>query len=197
MNLARRQGAAVFLDRDGTLIREVNYLCAIEQIEILPGVSQALSLLRAHGFKLVMVTNQSVVARGYLSESGLGAIHAELNKRLSGDGAALDAIYYCPHHPTEGVGDYRIACDCRKPKPGMIERAVRELALNPALCYVVGDQLTDMELATGVGASGILIGRDEAAGGDVAAIQVPVIADLSRAAEWIVERLRQSQIGAE
>ena len=197
MNLARRQGAAVFLDRDGTLIREVNYLCAIEQIEILPGVSQALSLLRAHGFKLVMVTNQSVVARGRLSENGLQAIHAELNKRLSGDGAALDAIYYCPHHPTEGVGDYRIACDCRKPKPGMIERAVRELALNPALSYVVGDQMTDMELAIAAGARGILISRDEAAGGDVAAINVPVVADLSRAAEWIIERLGQTPIGAE
>ncbi|MGH7816987.1 MAG: D-glycero-alpha-D-manno-heptose-1,7-bisphosphate 7-phosphatase [Candidatus Binatia bacterium] len=196
MNLAQK-GAAVFLDRDGTVIREVNYLCAIEQIEILPGVSQALRLLRAHGFKLVMVTNQSVVARGRLSENGLQAIHAELKKRLSGDGAALDAIYYCPHHPTEGMGDYRIACDCRKPKPGMIERAVRELALNPALSYVVGDQLTDMELAIGVGASGILIGREQAAKGDVAAINVPVVADLSRAAEWIVERLRQSQIGAQ
>ena len=195
MNLAEK-GAAVFLDRDGTLIREVNYLCAIEQIEILPGVSQALSLLHDHGFKLVMVTNQSVVARGRLSENGLQAIHAELKKRLSGDGAALDAIYYCPHHPTEGMDDYRIACDCRKPKPGMIERAARELALNPALSYVVGDQLTDMELAIGVGASGILIGREQAAGRDVAAINVAVVADLSRAAEWIVERLRQSQIGA-
>jgi len=191
------QRAAVFLDRDGTLIREVNYLSAIEQIEVLPTVTAALKLLRAHGFKLVMVTNQSVVARGILSEAGLAKIHAEIVNRLAQQGATLDAIYYCPHHPTEGRGDYRLVCDCRKPKTGMIERAAADFQIDPAISYVVGDQLTDIELARAVGATGILLGRDDASAGDMAAQNIAVIADLGAAAQWIVKRLRGPQRGTQ
>jgi len=193
MNQAAK-GAAVFLDRDGTLIREVNYLTALEQIEILPSVAPALRCLRTHGFKLVMVTNQSVVARGALSEGGLQTIHAEIVSRLAQDDAVLDAIYYCPHHPTEGLGEYRIVCDCRKPKPGMIRRAAEELAIDPALSYVVGDQLTDIELAGAVGATGILVARDEAAKDGALPLNVPVVANLAGAAQWIVTRLRESYL---
>jgi D-glycero-D-manno-heptose 1,7-bisphosphate phosphatase len=188
--------AAVFLDRDGTLIRDVKYLCAVEQIEILPGAAAALLLLRAHGFKLVVVTNQSGVARGRLSELDLQAIHAELMERLGRDGAVLDAIYYCPHHPTEGLGDFRRNCECRKPKTGMIERAVRELDLDPKLSYVVGDKWTDIELAQGAGATGIFIGRDDAKNGAVAGLEVPLVADLRQAAEWIVGHSPSVRTGA-
>lgn len=188
--------AAVFLDRDGTLIRDVKYLCAVEQIEILPGAAAALLLLRAHGFKLVVVTNQSAVARGRLSELALQAIHAELMERLGRDGAVLDAIYYCPHHPTEGLGDFRRTCECRKPKTGMIERAARELDLDPKLSYVVGDKWTDIELAQGAGATGIFIGRDEAKNGAVAGFDVPLVADLRQAAEWIVGHSPSVRTGA-
>ena len=194
MNQAAK-GAAVFLDRDGTLIREVHYLSAIEEIEVLPNVASALRLLRAHGFKLVMVTNQSVVARGALSEAGLHKIHAAIVGRLARAGAALDGIYYCPHHPTEGLGDYRIVCDCRKPKTGMIRRAVEDLRIDPALSYVVGDQLTDIELARAVGATGILVGRDDAPKDGVARSNFPVVANLGAAAELIVERLGESYRG--
>jgi len=193
MNQAPK-GAAVFLDRDGTLIREVNYLTAPEQIEILPTVAPALRSLRRHGFKLVMVTNQSVVARGALSEGGLQKIHAEIVGRLAQDDAVLDGIYYCPHHPTEGLGDYRIVCDCRKPKPGMIRRAAEELEIDPALSYVVGDQLNDIELAGAVGATGILVGRDGAAKDGELPLNVPVLANLAGAAEWIVTHLRESYL---
>ena len=189
--------AAVFIDRDGTLIREVNYLTAIEQIEILPGVAAALRRLRTHGFKLVMVTNQSVIARGALSEAGLEKIHAEIAARLAHDDARLDAIYYCPHHPTEGLGEYRVVCDCRKPKTGMIRRAAAELHVDPTLSYVVGDQLTDMELARAVGATGILVGRDEAAAGAGLTEKFLSIVDLNAAASWIVEQSRLSQQGCE
>lgn len=188
--------AAVFLDRDGTLIRDVKYLCAVEQIEILPGAAAALLLLRAHGFKLVVVTNQSAVARGRLSELDLQAIHAELMERLGRDGAVLDAIYYCPHHPTEGLGDFHRICECRKPKTGMIERAARELDLDPKLSYVVGDKWTDIELAQGAGATGIFIGRDEAKNGAVAGFGVPLVADLRQAAEWIVGHSPSVRTGA-
>lgn len=188
--------AAVFLDRDGTLIRDVKYLCAVEQIEILPGAAAALLLLRAHGFKLVVVTNQSAVARGRLSELALQTIHAELMERLGRDGAVLDAIYYCPHHPTEGLGDFRRICECRKPKTGMIERAARELDLDPKLSYVVGDKWTDIELAQGAGATGIFIGRDDAKNGAVAGLEVPLVADLRQAAEWIVGHSPSVRTGA-
>jgi len=191
MNQAPK-GAAVFLDRDGTLIREVNYLTAIEQIEVLPKVASALRLLRAGGFKLVMVTNQSVVARGALSEAGLQKIHAEIVKRLAQEGAVLDGIYYCPHHPTEGLGDYRVVCDCRKPKTAMIKRAAEDLQIDPTLSYVVGDQLTDIELASAVGATGILVGRDDAAARGVVPLSFRFAADLAGAAEWIIERMRES-----
>jgi len=191
------KGAAVFLDRDGTLIREVNYLSMIAQIEVLPGVTRALKLLRGHGFKLVMVTNQSVVARGRLSEAGLQQIHTEIVNRLAHEGASLDGIYYCPHHPTEGLGDYRIVCGCRKPKTGMIERAREEFEIDPSRSYVVGDQPTDVELARAVGATGILVGRNHATVGEALPENFPVFANLAGAAEWIVEQLPETDQGGE
>ena len=197
MTVLAAKGSAVFLDRDGTLIREVNYLCAVEQIEILPGVAQALRLLRGRGFKLVMVTNQSVIARGGLSEAGLQEIHAALSAKLGADGAKLDAMYYCPHHPTEGIGEYRVPCTCRKPNTGMIDRAVQDLDLDGTSSYVIGDQMTDVELARRVGAAAILIGRDGAAADAARAVNVPVADDLLQAARWIIERAGQSQLGAQ
>jgi len=188
MNGARRQ-AAVFLDRDGTLIREVNYLSGMAQIDILPGVAAALRRLRDGGFKLVMVTNQSGVARGFLSEADLQAIHAEIVDRLACAGARLDGIYYCPHHPTEGRETYRTVCECRKPKPGMIRRAAAELNIDPTISFVVGDQTIDLELAWSIGATGILVGERVSAAQSLPA-NCHAAADLAAAAAWILERSR-------
>lgn len=185
-------GAAVFLDRDGTLIREVNYLTHVDQVEILPGVPEALQLLHRHGFKLVMVTNQSVVGRGRLSEEGLGAIHDMLLARLKKAGAQLDAVYYCPHHPTEALGEYLSECVCRKPHTGMIDRAARELGLDPKLSYVVGDQSVDLELAAGVGAVGVLIRHGQATALKDVREDVPVVAGMWEAAKWIIENACRS-----
>jgi D-glycero-D-manno-heptose 1,7-bisphosphate phosphatase len=178
-------GAAVFLDRDGTLIREVGYLSRPEQVEILPSVGAALRALRDYGFKLVVVTNQSAVARGRLSESALASIHLLLREKLAAEGAFLDAIYYCPHHPSEGQGDYRIVCNCRKPRTGMVDQAVADLGLSRLVSYVVGDQATDMELAAQVGATGILL-HDGPAQATVG--EPPVVADLWQAAQWIIAK---------
>lgn len=180
-------GAAVFLDRDGTLIRDVNYLCRVDQIEILPRVPAALALLREYGFKLVMITNQSVVARGRLAEAELGVIHAALTAQLAEQGAMLDGIYYCPHHPTEGVGVYQSACGCRKPNTGMVDRAARELGLDPRVSYVIGDQWLDLELAERVGATGVLIHGEKAPARGAVNSFVPMVADLWQAAQWIIE----------
>lgn len=176
---------AVFLDRDGTLIRDVGYLRRVEQIEILPQVPAALRLLREHGFKLVVVTNQSAVARGWLSEQDLSHIHGALNAALAQHGARLDGLYYCPHHPTEGSGLLRADCCCRKPKAGMIERAALELGLIPTRSYVVGDQKTDIELANRIGATAVLIRGDQAAAGE-GMTGIAMVADLWHAALWIV-----------
>ncbi len=171
----------VLVDRDGTLIREVGYLRRVEQIEILPGVPEAIRLLHRNGFKVAVVTNQSAVARGFITEGELREIHRELARQLADHGAFVDGIYYCPHHPTEGVDPYRIACDCRKPNVGMARRAVAELSLDIGRSYVVGDQATDMEMASRIGAKGILlaVAPDRNRPGGAAR-------DLWEAAQWMV-----------
>lgn len=185
---------AVFVDRDGTLIREVGYLRRVEQIEILPGVPEAIRLLHRNGFKVAVVTNQSAVARGFITEGELREIHREFERQLADHGAFVDGIYYCPHHPTEGVDPYRIACDCRKPNVGMARRAVAELSLDIGRSYVVGDQATDMEMASRIGAKGIPISdrrqetadrrRTTAVPGPQSSVRVA--RDLWEAARWMV-----------
>lgn len=180
------RGAAVFVDRDGTLIREVGYLRRVDQVEILPGVPEALALLREFGFKAVMVTNQSAVARGWLSEDELGRIHGALNAELALSGVSLDGIYYCPHHPTEGIDPYRLECRCRKPGTGMVERACAELRLDCAASYVVGDQESDMELAARVGAAAVLINGENGPTSEIDIKPAALARDFLTAARWIV-----------
>jgi D-glycero-D-manno-heptose 1,7-bisphosphate phosphatase len=176
---------AVFLDRDGTVIREVGHLHRRDQVEILARVPEAIRVLRARGFCVVVVTNQSAVARGLLTEEELGMIHEELKARLAQQGAQLDGIYYCPHHPTEGKGTYQCNCDCRKPNTGMIFKAAADLGLDTSRSYVVGDQASDMVLADRVGAKGVLIAGPGIEAG-AAGSQYPVVADLWQAAGWIL-----------
>jgi len=178
---------AVFVDRDGTLIREVGYLSRVEQIEILPGVPEAIELLRRSGFKVAVVTNQSAVARGFITEGELRKIHRELERQLAGHGAFVDGIYYCPHHPTEGLDRYRIVCDCRKPNAGMARRAAADLDLDIGRSYVIGDQAVDMEMAARIGAKGIfLCGDPEGNRPDGAVSGFPACSDLWEASRWVV-----------
>lgn len=179
---------AVFLDRDGTLIREVGYLCRPEQIELLDGAAAALRALRAAGFAAVVVTNQSAVARGWLGEAALGEIHRVFQDRLAEQGARLDGIYYCPHHPSEGSGAYRVDCACRKPNPGMVLRAAQELGLDPKFSYVVGDQPVDHELAVRVGAIPVMV-RSNGERSLVDGVATP-FANIEIVAQWIVGQSR-------
>jgi len=184
---------AVFIDRDGTVIREVGYLCRPEQIEILPRVPEAIRMLRGRGYRVVLVTNQSAVARGMLKESELEEIHHLLRNELHRAGAGLDGIYYCPHHPSDGVAPYVIHCRCRKPNSGMIERAARDLQLNLMHSYVVGDQETDMELARRCGIKGIWLRSGDVDGATMSLAEIKldcvfVARDLWDAASWILER---------
>jgi len=137
--------AAVFLDRDGVLIEDRGLLTRVEDISVLDGVPQALASLKQAGFRLIVVSNQSVVARGLLTEAELETIHAEMVRLLQQAGAPkLDAIYVCPHHPEATLPAYRVECECRKPRPGALHRAAREHNLDLADSFMVGDRITDM-----------------------------------------------------
>ena len=190
---------AVFIDRDGTVVREVGYLCRPEQIEILPRVPEAIRRLRGGGYRVVLVTNQSAVARGMLKESELEEIHRWLRQELDRLGAGLDGVYYCPHHPSEGVAPYVIRCQCRKPNSGLVERAVRDLNLDLMHSYVVGDQGTDMQLARRAGIKGILIqnGGADRASTRSAGMKTDcdfIARDLWDAASWILERALPTKV---
>jgi len=148
---------AVFLDRDGTLIEERGYLDRLDLIAPFSYTAPALTRLREAGFALVLVTNQAGVARGYFDEAFVRRAHEHLAELLARDGIVLDGYYYCPHHPDGVVPAYRQVCRCRKPSPGMIERAAADLQLDVARSFVVGDKWLDVELATNAGARGILV----------------------------------------
>jgi len=140
----------VFLDRDGTIAEEVGYLNHLERFRMFPFAGEAIRRLNEAGVPVVVVTNQSGVARGYFPESLVQEVHERMKRELAGAGAHVDAIYYCPHPSTTG-------CDCRKPKTGMLLRAESELGVDLKQSYVVGDRHGDMELAFAVGAKAILV----------------------------------------
>jgi D-glycero-D-manno-heptose 1,7-bisphosphate phosphatase len=144
---------AAFLDRDGVINREVGYLHRWDDFEFLPGALEAMKRLHDAGYALVIVTNQSGIARGYYTEADYQALTTELRAAMSRAGCPPAGIYHCPHHPGGTVSDYAIACDCRKPQPGMLLRAARELGLSPPDSIMVGDKLADAQAgrAAGVG----------------------------------------------
>lgn len=148
---------AVFLDRDGTINEEVCYLRRIEDLKLLPGVPEGIRMLNEHGFKVVVVTNQSGVARGYFDEAFLARLHEEMDRLIASRGGRVDAWYYCPHHPVRGRGKYLRACSCRKPSTGMLEEAARDLALDLSRSFVVGDGAVDVELALNAGARPVVV----------------------------------------
>jgi D-glycero-D-manno-heptose 1,7-bisphosphate phosphatase len=155
---------AVFLDRDGTLIEEVHYLARPDQVRLIPGAAEAVRKLNQAGVLVVVVTNQAGVARGYFPESAISDVHVHLSHLLGEYGAHIDAYLYCPHHPTEGIGKYRVACDCRKPQPGLLLTAARELDIDLSRSWMIGDKPCDAEAGAAAGCRTILVrtghGRD-------------------------------------
>jgi D-glycero-D-manno-heptose 1,7-bisphosphate phosphatase len=135
------------MDRDGTISEEVGYVNHPSRYRVFPYSAEAVRLLNEAGWLAILVTNQAGVARGYFTEDVIGAVHAVLKEELERQGARLDAIYYCAHHPTVGEAPYRFACDCRKPRPGLIEQAAREFEIDLAESWMVGDRYSDVELA--------------------------------------------------
>lgn len=149
---------AVFLDRDGVLIRDIDLMVAVEEVDVLPGVGPALAALKAAGFALVGVTNQSVVARGLIDEKGLEALHAAIDVRLlAAGGVELDMWRYCPHHPEATLPAYRVRCRCRKPAPGMLLDAARAASLDRRRSWLIGDRLSDVAAGRAAGCTTILV----------------------------------------
>jgi len=150
---------AVFLDRDGTLNEEVGYLDCLERLKLFPDCARAIRLINESGMKAVVTTNQSGIARGYFTEAVVEMLHHHIQKLLQGKGAQIDRFYYCPHHPTEGLGLYRTVCACRKPGAGMLQRAAEEMNLDLSRSYLIGDMPTDIEAAARAGVKSVLIQR--------------------------------------
>jgi heptosyltransferase-2 len=140
----------VFLDRDGTLNKDTGYIKSPDELTVLPGVGAALARLKKAGARLVVVTNQSGLGRGYFTGKNLEAIHTRLRLLLAEDQVTLDGLYFCPHHPDD-------QCNCRKPAAGMIDRAVAELRVNLDRAYIIGDSARDIELAKQVGIQSLLV----------------------------------------
>jgi D,D-heptose 1,7-bisphosphate phosphatase len=173
---------AVFLDRDGTIARDVVYCRRVEDFEILPGVPGAIRMLNRHNFKVVVITNQSGIARGYFTEDTLSRINEHMKKELAGHGARIDAIYYCSHHPDDN-------CACRKPKPGLILQAAREHDIETGLSYMVGDAIKDVEAGKAAGCRTVWLNDGAKTTGDLAMMAPDYVTPtLLKAARWIIKQ---------
>lgn len=165
---------AVFLDRDGTMAPDVHYCRRPEDFELFPYTAKAVGLLNEHGFKVIVITNQSGIARGYFTEETLADIHQKMERELAKESAFVEAIYYCPHHPDDN-------CDCRKPKPELVLQAVKDFNIDLKHSFVVGDLQVDVELGRVVGCQTILVGKDKTINADATA------SDLLEAAHKILK----------
>ena len=148
---------AVFLDRDGTFVEEAGYINRIDRLELFPWSLEAVRLLNRAGFRVIVVTNQAGVARGYFDEAFVRQAHDHLDGLIRAAGGRIDGYYYCPHHPDASVAEYRRTCDCRKPGTGMFLAAAREHGIDLSQSYAVGDRWHDVEAAQKAGVTAILV----------------------------------------
>ena len=155
--MTKRFDRAVFLDRDGTLIEEVGYLDRADRVAFFPWTIAAVRSLNHAGFGVVMVSNQSGLARGFFTESVVDDVHRRIADLLTAGSAYIDAYYYCPHHPDGKVPGLGVVCECRKPARGLVDRAISEFGVNPERSFVIGDRWVDVGLARAIGARGVLV----------------------------------------
>jgi D-glycero-D-manno-heptose 1,7-bisphosphate phosphatase len=188
--------AAVFLDRDGTVIEERGYIDRVESLELFPWTADALRLLRRAGFAVVVITNQSAIGRGIIDEAFLGVLHQELDRRLEQAGAAIDRYYYCPHFVDSPIPRYRQMCRCRKPAPGLIEQACLEMDLDPARSVMVGDRWLDVACGRAAGTRAVLVrsghGAREAEAQPDGVRADAILNNLMEATGWILRSCSRS-----
>lgn len=186
---------AVFLDRDGTINEQMGYINHISRFHLLPGVPEAIRRLNEAGIPVVVVTNQSGLARGYFPAELLTAVHEKMVTLLAEHGAHVDGIYICPHHPEAKREEYRLNCDCRKPKTGLLVQAANDLGLDLTRSFVVGDRWSDLKTAANCGATPVLVLTGYGSGdalyiGPTQVVQPAMIGDdLAAAVQWILEKL--------
>jgi D-glycero-D-manno-heptose 1,7-bisphosphate phosphatase len=180
----------VFIDRDGTLIEEAGYLNRLDRLALFPYSVDAVRALNRGGLAVVLITNQGGIAKGILDEAFLERAHGVILDRLRAGGAAIDGIFYCPHHPEGKIESLSVRCDCRKPRPGLLQKAARELDLDLPRSFVVGDRVKDMQAGRAVGARTVMVrtgyGADEEQA--IAGTADAVVDTLIDAAAWILER---------
>ena len=187
---------AVFLDRDGTINEQMGYINHEDRFILLPGTGRAIKKLNDVDLPVVVVSNQSGVARGYFPRELVETVNRKMVEQLAMDGAVLDGLYYCPHHPKAEVEAYRVDCQCRKPKPGLLIQAAVELNLDLTRSFVVGDRLSDLDTGWSVGARGILVmtgyGRGEREYLLPGKSRQPdyLADDLGEAVDWIIRQVR-------
>ncbi|MBI4428834.1 MAG: D-glycero-beta-D-manno-heptose 1,7-bisphosphate 7-phosphatase [Ignavibacteriales bacterium] len=157
INIVKFEDVGIFFDRDGTINAEVDFLSDPDELELLPGVAEAIREANELGLKVFVITNQSGIARGFLSEHDLEKVHKKLRALLSVRGARIDKIYYCPHHPEFGKQPYNVACDCRKPNTGMLKAAARTFGVDLLKSFVVGDRFVDMKAGENAGCTTVLV----------------------------------------
>ena len=184
---------AVFVDRDGTLLEEAGYLDRLDRLVFFPFAIDAVRLLNRADYAVVIVTNQSGIARGMYGEPFVHEAHAVMKTKMEEGGARVDGIYYCPHHPDATVPEFKGDCDCRKPAPGMLIAAARDLGLDLSRSFSVGDKWTDVAVGAAAGGRGILVrtgyGRSTEAALPVDVVPATIADNLVAAVAWI---LRQS-----
>jgi D-glycero-D-manno-heptose 1,7-bisphosphate phosphatase len=182
---------AVFLDRDGTLIEEAGYLDRLERLALFPYSVDAVRVLNRGGFAVLVITNQSGIARGIVREAFVGEAHRHIAAKVAAGGGHIDGFYYCPHHPEAAVEAFRVQCDCRKPAPGLLRLAAQELHLDLARSFVVGDRWHDVSAGRAAGARTILVrtgvGRVEEAAADRDVAADAVVDNVMEAAAWILQ----------
>jgi D-glycero-D-manno-heptose 1,7-bisphosphate phosphatase len=162
--LSSKRRKAIFLDRDGTINRYAGFVKSPEDFELLPDIPEAIRLINMSGYLAIVVSNQPVIARGEVTEDELVEIHNKMETLLGNDGAYLDAIYYCPHHPDSGfdgeIPELKIKCKCRKPEPGMLIRAAEDFDIDLESSWIIGDSWRDIKAGKAAGCKTVLIGTD-------------------------------------
>ena len=186
------QHRAVFIDRDGTLIEETGYLNDLSRLALFPYSIDAIRQLNRAGFLIVVVTNQAGIARGIVPPAFLQTAHADISSRMAGGGAAIDRYYHCPHHPDGIIAGLAGACECRKPAPGMWHQAARELSIDLAGSYTVGDRWLDVAAGRAAGTKTVLVrtgyGDGEAWTPPPGVTADAIVSDLAAAAGWILQQ---------
>lgn len=180
---------AAFIDRDGVINEDRAYVSRPEDFHLLPGVGEGLRRLRQAGYRLVVVTNQSGIARGYYTEADYHALTEYMRQTLRAEGVELEGVYHCPHHPTKGLGDYRQDCDCRKPRPGLLLKAREDLGLDLGRSLIIGDKPSDVEAGRAAGlALCLLVRSGQTLPPAAVATADGCFEDLRTAAAWVAEQ---------